>query len=75
MTPMWYVINWDMNMQQKHLVKHSLVKGQVQSGWMMYNAMELSNNLDSVYKLAGEIVTAIIVKMLVLSVLVRKHQG
>ena len=54
-------------MQQKHLGKLALVKGQVQSGWMMYSATELSNNLDSVYKQAGAIAIVITVKILVLS--------
>ena len=58
-------------MQRKHLGKLALVKEQVQSGWMMYSAMELSNNLDSVYKQAGAIVIVITVKMLVLSAPVR----
>ena len=54
-------------MQQKHLDKLTLEQGQVQSGWMMYSVMVLSNNLDSAYKQAGAIITVIIVKMLVLS--------
>ena len=54
-------------MQQMHHEKLALAQVQVQSGWMMYSVMVLSNNLDSAYKQAGATVIVITVKMLVLS--------
>ena len=56
-----------MHMQQMHHEKLALAQVQVQSGWMMYSVMVLSNNLDSAYKQAGATVIVITVKMLVLS--------
>ena len=54
-------------MQQMHDEKLTMAQVQVQSGWMMYSVMVLSNNLDSAYKQAGATVIVITVKMLVLS--------